>query len=228
MTMPVATERQCKINDSYPTSTLLALTKQLYGQNTLSLQQKLTTIYRPIYAPFSALLTATPVRSRVLDIGCGTGTFLLLACRLRRLEIGYGFDCNRASLDVARTANPFPNLCFIDDENALACVVPEVTLLTCIDLLHHIPASGRMAFLDRLLEPMRHGQQVLIKDLDPAPRWKALANDVTDYLSTRSVVSYIGMTDLVQHLEARGFSVDLAVRLDKHIWSHYLVGAIKR
>ena len=109
----------------------------------------------------------------------------------------------------------------------MATKLKEVDVVTCIDLLHHIPPEARHMFLQELLSNMKTGQQLIIKDLDPLPRWKAVANNITDYISTRSIVHYIGLSPLSAVLEANNFHVGVKKRLDKHVWNHYVVVAHK-
>lgn len=212
------------MDDAYSARVLYSSAKRIYAQGKrLTFQEKVTTVYRPLYAPFGAILEWIPSRSSLLDIGCGSGTFLLLAREVRDLSESYGFDTKIRSLEIAEAANTFPNVQFTSDENSLDSLISRSQVITCIDLLHHVPAQERFGFLNRLLDHTQKGQTIIIKDLDPSTRWKGLANSITDFLSTRSRVSYLGMNELGSWLSSNSMKIRTAERLDKHIWSHYLI-----
>ena len=211
-------------NDTRSARALYSFAKRIYsGGVRITLQEKITTVYRPLYAPFGAIMDWIPLHSSLLDIGCGSGTFLLLARGVRDLSESYGFDTNLRSLEIAEGANTYSNVHFTSDENNLDALISRSQVITCIDLLHHIPAQERIDFLTRLLDHTQKGQTIIIKDLDPLPRWKGLANSITDYLSTRSRVSYLSMDELGGWLSGRSVKIKTAERLDKYIWSHYQI-----
>ncbi len=178
---------------------LTKLSKKLYARGRrLSPHEALTTIYRPLYTPFHAVLEWIPRDAVHLDVGCGTGSLLLLANALGRLRRGYGFEIEEAPLALARAAN-------------------------LVDTLHHVPTDRQVTFLRQLLDEAAPGTLLIVKDLDPRPRWRAFANRVTDFLSTRSRAYYMAMIEVRALLDGSGFELLDARRLHRHVWSHYLI-----
>jgi len=205
---------------------LSALAKRIYGAGPrLSWHQALTTVYRPLYAPYGLILDWIPPGATMLDLGCGTGALLHLVHALRPLAKGYGVDAELAPLLVARAVNRDPRLDFIQRNDVPVDLIPECSVIALVDLLHHLPASAKRPFLQTLVDHASRGTTFIIKDLDPRPRWRALANSITDYLSTRSRSDYLAMADVEAFVRQNGLDVLHARRWNKLVWSQYLVVA---
>ena len=207
------------------TQALYKAAKEIYARTpeALTWHQKLVSVWRPFYAPFDALLKWIPEHSSLLDIGCGTGCFLFLALKSRRVRHAIGVDVSASSLALARKVNPFSEqqVEFHIGKAIEPGWLTSVQVVSVIDALHHIPALERTSFLAQLASDCQAGTRLIIKDLDPKPRWKAWANTATDYLSTRSRVSYCGLSEVAHFFEQRGWKTLESSRLDKHVWNHY-------
>ncbi len=209
---------------------LTALSKQIYarGGAALDWHQSLTTIYRSHYTPFAEVLASVPTGARLLDLGCGTGALLLLADALGLISEGVGLDTQAAPLALPQAINRNPALRFVCAPSVPAELISASDTIAIVDALHHVPRDQKLPLLDHLMGNARPGTTIIIKDLDPRPRWRALANRVTDFLSTRSRVDYMAMSDVCAALQSHGYRVRRAIRLDKHVWSHFLVVADNR
>jgi SAM-dependent methyltransferase len=204
--------------------TLTTLTREIYADVPMTLRQRLTTTYRPLYGALDRVLEWIPAGARQLDVGCGSGALLLLAERLYGLESGWGYDPQPASIRLARAANRARHLRFAEGAEAPAEVVAAATVITVVDVLHH---AGTPRVLDPLLRHAARGARVIVRDLDPRPRWRAWANRITDYASTRSRVRYVAMQDTAAALTAAGCTVTHASKWRHYVWSPYVVVGTK-
>jgi len=226
--------RVCEANDSMiDNARLVAVLQRAFKRvhdegGRLTWHQKLTSVWRPHYAPFAELLEWIPDGATMLDIGCGSGAFLFLCDEFRSLNRGVGIDANPDSISLARGVLSSRNLRFRVGSELPPDVFVDVTVVTMIDVLHHVPRAAKDQFLTTTLGTLQSGCRVVIKDLDPLPRWMANANRITDYLSTRSMVDYIGRSEIERRLTASGFDVISSQDLRKHVWSHYLVVGQRR
>jgi SAM-dependent methyltransferase len=184
-------------------------------------------VYRPLYGSFVEILRWVPPGARMVDVGCGSGALLLLAGALRQLQSGFGCDTNPASISLAEGANRWPQIRFAVRADVPAAELAASNVVGLIDVLHHVPAAGQRPFLHDLLGALAPGTTVIIKDLHPTPRWRAWANRLTDFLSTRSRVSYIGLDEVESILREHGFRIDDARRFNLYVWSVYLLVAHK-
>lgn len=197
---------------------------------TLSFRDKFTTIYRPLYAPVFEIMAYIDSHSSVLDIGCGTGGILFLLQKECRLQHGCGTDINEKAIQIARRTNRAPNLEF---ETGTFDQLNRMTLKTyntflCFDVFHHIRQREQAHFLDSLVAAMKENDLLIVKDLDKDPWYKSVANTITDFISSRSFVSYESMPELVDYFRDNGLTVLTAKRLDSWIWSHFLIVVQKR
>lgn len=205
---------------------LSGLAKRIYAAGPrLSWHQLFTTVYRPLYAPFGLILQWIPPGATMLDLGCGTGALLLLAHALKPLTKGYGVDIQEAPLRLAHAVNRDPRITFVQRSDVPVDIIRECNVIALIDIFHHVPAEEKLSLLQQVIDHSRSGTVVILKDLDPRPRWRAVANRITDYLSMRSRVHYMAMTDVEAFFRQNGLQVCYARRWTRQLWSHYLVVA---
>jgi len=192
----------------------------------LPLSVRLVMRFRPRICPLDVVADAVPRGSRVLDVGCGAGLLLNWLAESRSLESGLGVDTSARAVEAARTSvRTGENLRF-------ECFGPDAPwpsgpfdVITVVDVLHHVPPGEQRAFVKRLCGV--RAPRVLLKDLDPRPCWKAWMNALHDFLMTGRRVYPRAMRDVVAWLEADGFRVTRAERVDRLWYSHYLVEAAR-
>ncbi len=107
---------------------------------------RLKRVYRPIICPFDTLLNLIPNQQRVLDIGCGIGTFLQLIAEYRapRSLAGIEIDASlletsRIVLDRSRISESVRLQAY--DGVTLPEWIREYKYVFLVDVLHHIRRS---------------------------------------------------------------------------------------
>ena len=92
-----------------------------------------------------------------------------------------------------------------------------------IDVIHHVPSEYKYDFMKNIFKNIDQETKLIIKDLNPKPTWRAIANNVTDYISTKSKVSYTSIAEIEFLFEKFNIKIIKKEILYKHVWSHYLI-----
>jgi 2-polyprenyl-3-methyl-5-hydroxy-6-metoxy-1,4-benzoquinol methylase len=149
---------------------------------------------RPYICPFDELIRLVPANSRVLDVGCGAGLFLLLLSKFGRLARGEAFDVSPGAIFAAQTATASAGL-EISPRFYVRSIEEGIpsgdwTLITVVDVLHHVPAKQHQDFLLQVAAALPPGSRLLIKDMVRRPRWRAAANQLHDLVMARQWVHH--------------------------------------
>lgn len=187
------------------------------------------TVWRPYYAPIAATFPFIDPGTSVLEIGCGMGPVIFSIAGYHEVSDYLGIDKDPKVVSIARKANRFDRFSF--QTGTLFDISPDrlqrYNTLICFDVLHHLPGDEKQAFLRYLLDAACANAVVLIKDFDARPRAGNLANTLTDWISTRSWVSYISRQELIRLLAECGFSILKVEKRNMWVWRHLFVAARK-
>ena len=160
---------------------------------------------RFVSCPFLPVLEAIPAGARVLDIGAGHGAFACLAAEHGASSVLALEPDLRKSLPSLR----HPAVRFVagfDD-----AVKGTFDVVTVIDVLYKLPISEWDPLFARVRERLVPGGSLLLKELDPGHRWKALWNRAQEHaanlvnLTLGRSFSYENQRQLTDRLERLGF-----------------------
>ncbi len=102
---------------------------------------------------------------RVLDVGCGTGTYLKLL--QEKGCITFGIDSSFAMMDIARAKLENNIRLRLGDASKLPCPDDTFDLVTFFMVLHEMPASVRFAVISEAKRVMKKNGRILIVDYLP-------------------------------------------------------------
>jgi 2-polyprenyl-3-methyl-5-hydroxy-6-metoxy-1,4-benzoquinol methylase len=184
--------------------------------------------YRPYICPFEEILSRIPPDSELLDVGCGIGLMGVLALITKRARRVVGFDISHRDIEIGRGA-VVPEGAELDlhSINLGGWPLGQFDVVTCIDVLHHIPPDLQRKFCARLVGSIRPGGLVLFKDISPKPRWKAWANRLHDLIMARQWIHYRSADEVTRWFGEDGLTLFEACRLDRFWYAHYLISAGK-
>jgi ubiquinone/menaquinone biosynthesis C-methylase UbiE len=187
--------------------------------------------YRPLICPFGPILDLLRQDDRVLDLGCGSGQFALLVSHFVQPASVYGLEVDERLaananelLSRAGVATPFAFDAY--DGVTLPDEVREATVVTMIDVLHHVPSERQRPLLESLHRVMSPGARLVLKDIDAASPL-VLFNKLHDLVLSGSVGRELGLRVVLRVLDEIGFSVEQASRHRTLVYPHYLVLARK-
>jgi len=187
--------------------------------------ERILMTWRPRICPFHILMEYIPAGSRMLDIGCGNGLWLLLLSRLGRISGGVGLEVNPTKISTANSLKrPTDPLRFIQD-NGREDWPAGCDCLSIIDVLHHVPREEQRTFLQRIVNT--HAERIIFKDIDPKPKLTRFLNTCHDLALARQIPKYCSPAKVRTWLNEIGYSIQCSVRADMAWYSHYLIVAHK-
>jgi 2-polyprenyl-3-methyl-5-hydroxy-6-metoxy-1,4-benzoquinol methylase len=175
---------------------------------------------RPFICPFDELLDLVPPESRVLDVGCGAGLFMLLLARFNRIASGEGFDVSQSAVAAAQRAADSGSLRVKPNFSVRAIEegIPhgDWSCIAIVDVLHHVPPRFQEGFLNEVARALPAGGRLLIKDMVARPRWRSAANRVHDLVMARQWVHHLD-PDAVERMMTQA-GLRCTHRSHKNLW----------
>ena len=189
------------------------------------------TIYRPYICPFNDLLGYANAQSRVLDIGCGQGQFVLLMAEfvgplaVAGVEISDNLIRNAWKLLDGYTKNTIVHF-----QNCEGGRIPEFIslhdLVYLIDVFHHIPKEVQKAYMHNLYHLMAPGSRLILKDID-ASHPLVFANKLHDLILSGGMGHELRFSKVLELLQEAGFRI-LTTKKRRMFWyPHYTIEAVK-
>lgn len=169
-----------------------------------ALGRRLLSLYRPAPAvarvhvrvrwatcPFRAVAAQVPEGGRILEVGCGHGllsNYLALGAAARRVT---GIDVDEGKLGVARAAAAEGGLdCTFEAVEGAALPDGPFEAIVIVDVLYLLAAGDQAALLRSCADRLAPGGVLVVKEMSPAPRWKARWNVVQE----TAAVKLLGIT----------------------------------
>jgi cyclopropane fatty-acyl-phospholipid synthase-like methyltransferase len=146
---------------------------------------RLHTRIRSWTCPMGRVLERVPGEGRLLEVGCGHGLFANAAALSHPgLEV-LGVDPDPRKIRWAeKTVGARRNVRFRTQE--LAAVGERgFDVAAVLDVLYLVPRSAWPSFLAGLRERLRPGGRLLLKEVEPEPRWKFYRCVAQEALSVR-------------------------------------------
>lgn len=146
---------------------------------------------RSIICPFDKIIESIPNDGEFLDIGSGYGTFCFILSKERpKMKItGMELDKKRVNTANSRVADN-SNLKFIRGNIMNFSTNKRFDVITCLDLIHHIPTKDHLVVLKKINELLKDNGLLIIKEMNDKPLYKYLWNYVHDFIMTRSMEMY--------------------------------------
>jgi cyclopropane fatty-acyl-phospholipid synthase-like methyltransferase len=153
---------------------------------------------------------------------------LLLLARLGGIAKGYGFDVSSPAILAAAAAaqrGGFSELLSFEQRAAeLGMPEWEATLVSAIDVLHHVPPENQRDFVHALCDALpERGGRVIIKDMVTRPRWRAAMNRTHDLILAREWVHHVDPTTVESWAGGRGFMVTHRSHHNALWYGHWLL-----
>ena len=83
----------------------------------------------------------------------------------------------------------------------------DFNVVTVIDVLHHIKPSEQHKFIEGILNKIKPGVTLLIKDMSTKPWYCALMNIIHDLVFANQLIRYFPFDALIKIIENNGFEI---------------------
>ncbi len=186
-------------------------------------------IYRSFFLNIDALVQSIsdqlPPGAKVLDVGCGDGLIIdrLLTVRpdIHVTMIDIASQIGDA-LDTAK-AGRFRLLPETSIDRFLAGPISHFDAVLILDVLHHIPFSGRGTFFRDLTRLCAHADRLIFKDVESGSAMGRLSYWADRYISGDKNVALVPSADALQNLQRALPNWNL--KLVKHRRPNYCITA---
>jgi len=182
---------------------------------------------RPYICPFEELVASVPSEAAVLDVGCGDGLFLNTLCHMNKLSSATGFDTNSIAIDSAREArrntSDVTHPKFVEWSIENPWPEGEFDVVSMIDVLHHVPLSGKKVAIQTAASRVKSGGLLLFKDIGDRPKWRALFNSLHDFVLTGERVTYTPMDVVISWVESMGLKVKEKRTINRLWYGHEMI-----
>ncbi|OUC11635.1 MAG: hypothetical protein B0A82_25850 [Alkalinema sp. CACIAM 70d] len=181
---------------------------------------------RTYICPMQSLLVEVPQGATVFDIGCGSGLFLSLLVAYNVIDYAVGTDVNAKALKSATIAISRQlqlsemNVEFIRIENYRQWPVALFSVVSMIDVMHHIPPSHQKAFFEAAVQRVQPGGRLLYKDMCKRPLWRAIANRIHDLLLARQWIHYVPLATIKEWSQECGLELETESHYSRYVYGH--------
>ena len=167
--------------------------------------KKFFTWARPWICPFDKFIFQVPKNQSIFDVGCGNGAFLFLLATFREPKKLYGVDVSENNLSIVK--NIFPNTKYNKVNNISDWPKENFNVITVLDVLHHIKPEEQHEFINKILNKIKPGGILIIKDMSTKPWYCAIMNTIHDLIFSNQLIHYFPFNELIQIIKKNGFEI---------------------
>lgn len=191
---------------------------------------RLKVYYRPVVCPFVELINLVQPGEKVGDIGCGSGQFCLLLAKFARPSYIYGIEIsdklisNANQLFQREATVPFAFEKF--DGVHFPDAIAELDVVFLNDVLHHVPKNSQQQFISALIQKMKKGARLILKDINGASPF-VYFNKLHDLVFAREIGNEIADTTAREWLTQNGLTTLEHSKKRMYVYPHYTIIAKK-
>ncbi len=198
-----------------------------------SVFDKIFIFLRYIILPFYKIERFIPKEGKIIDVGCGHGSFsVYLALKEKKRRI-IGMDLNKKRISAANKASKsIKNVKFFYRDLIKDTCIKRADVIMLIDLLHHIPYKTQKSLIKECYNKLRKSGKIIIKDMADRPRWKYYHNYLHDkIISGQKKLFYLSPSKIDIMLRKTGFKIKLQSKRIKagilNPYAHFIIIAEK-
>lgn len=172
---------------------------------------------RPLILPINEIILHIPDYANILDLGCGKG---LVPHNLKNYKSYTGVDLN-VPINSSNTLN---NINFIRDNciNYINQNLEKFDTFLVIDLLHHLNPNDQLFFTNTLLDLVKQGDVIIIKDIHPKNFLTKFWNSFHDLLVSKQIINYFNFQKFESNIP-KNFKIITRFYKRIFLYDHYFL-----
>lgn len=186
--------------------------------------------YRSLICPFISLIQMVKPGEKVGDVGCGSGQFLLLLSEFARPSYLFGIEINEKLIHNANKLfdfMPAKEYYFKSyDGSNFPQELAEMDVIFLIDVLHHVPKELQERFLKNLVQIMKPGARLILKDINAASPLVYM-NKIHDFVFAGEIGREMSMEKAKRLLTTMGLNIIEQEKRTMYVYPHYTIVAKK-
>jgi len=186
--------------------------------------------YRSLICPFISLIRMVKPGEKVGDVGCGSGQFLLLLSEFAQPSYLFGIEISEKLIHNATTlfsSLPEKNYDFKTyDGSNFPMELREMDVIFIIDVLHHVPLKSQENFLQDLIQMMKPGARLVLKDINAASGLVYI-NKIHDLVFAGEIGNEMTMERAKSLLIKNGLNIIEQEKRTMYVYPHYTIVAKK-
>lgn len=186
--------------------------------------------YRSLICPFISLIHMVKPGEKVADVGCGSGQFLLLLTEFALPSHLFGIEINEKLISNAKKLfSSVPGFDYqfkVYDGKNFPPELAEMDVLFLIDVLHHVPLQKQETFLADLIQIMKPGARLILKDINAASPL-VFMNKIHDFVFAGEIGNEMSMERAKSLLTTIGLNIIEQEKRTMYVYPHYTIVAKK-
>lgn len=187
----------------------------------LSFLYWLKSVGRPIISPLNIVLSHIPEQISLMDIGCGNGTLLHLVLEFNKVKYAYGYDISDNSIANSVVLHRPSWKCLSECRKTMP-KLSKFEVITLLDVLHHIPASKQINFIEEIIHKMSAGSILILMDINASNFIGRWFNQLHDLLISQEWVHPRRMQELEDVFNQSNVELVSSSKHQSLWYAHYL------
>jgi 2-polyprenyl-3-methyl-5-hydroxy-6-metoxy-1,4-benzoquinol methylase len=180
---------------------------------------------RSLIFPFDAVLREVPDSCTLLDVGSGHGTFAIMAAgKSRNVEVT-GVELSRPRIEKAKAkAAGMKNLNFVHCDFSKFSAGNKFDVVTCLDVMHHIPRELHSSVIERARELIRPGGTFILVEIEKNNGPRCFWSYMHDLVMARTTnINFIRRNEAIRMMKSGKFSVISVRDASAFMYQRYMI-----
>ena len=158
---------------------------------------------------------------KILEVGCGKGTFFKNFIKDTNFKQFIGTDNNAKSIDKLKIYNNFNTIFCSEDIEETIKRVHSFDCILLVDVLHHIEKKRQKKIINNIINNLKPNAFLIYKDISNKNKLKGFINILHDLLLNFDFISYYQSKKIIAHVsKTKGYELVDYFVVKKYWYDH--------